>query len=165
MSDTQNTQPYKFIFRTITTYKPYLSSHFLLNKLKNWYKIWSVTKGFLSKRSYIKCRKNISLVFMKYIFLIFKERARIKILNRLRVDMKTHMDLLTNDINNDFNFIHIIDNLTKFNQEVGRLSQMLRNYAVTNPMNIDWKESFLLWIRNVLFKALNSKMLNDFIFH
>jgi hypothetical protein len=44
------------------------------------------------------------------------------------------MDLLTNDINNDFNFIA---NLTKFNQEVGRLSQMLRNYAVTNPMNID----------------------------
>jgi hypothetical protein len=65
----------------------------------------------------------------------FKEKDRIKILNRLRMDLKTHLDSLKydiNDINNVNNDFELNNNLTKLNQEVGKLNQKLRNYTSNN---------------------------------
>ncbi len=65
----------------------------------------------------------------------FNEKDRIKILNRLRMDLKTHLDALKydiNDINSVNNDFELNNNLTKLNQEVGKLNQKLRNYTSYN---------------------------------
>jgi hypothetical protein len=69
----------------------------------------------------------------KYFCSTLKEKARIKILNRLRMDLKTHMDSLKydiNDINNVNNDFELNNNLKKLNQEVEKLNQKLRNYIL-----------------------------------
>jgi hypothetical protein len=63
----------------------------------------------------------------KYFCFTLKEKARIKILNRLRMDLKTHMDSLKydindiNNINNVNNDFELNNNLTKLNQEVEKI--------------------------------------------
>jgi hypothetical protein len=68
----------------------------------------------------------------KYFCFTLKEKARIKILNRLRMDLKTHMDSLKYDINNVNNDFELNNNLIKLDQEVGKLNQKLRKYTASN---------------------------------
>jgi hypothetical protein len=68
----------------------------------------------------------------KYFCFTLKEKARIQILNRLRMDLKTHMDSLKYDINNVNNDFELNNNLAKLDQEVGKLNQKLRKYTANN---------------------------------